>query len=57
MYCSDREILNNLVYRRNLTYKTKQGYKNALDCYTSYNGMLFIELLKEAENDEEKGIR
>ncbi len=53
----DKKILENLSKTRNLAFKTKQSYKNALNLYVFYHNKSFVELLKEAEDEEENSIR
>ena len=57
MYSEDEEILNEFIKVRNLNNRTVYGYKNAIKLYTTFNDMSLVQLLKEAEDDEEKGIR
>ena len=57
MYSEDEEILNEFIKVRNLNNRTVYGYKNAIKLYTAFNDMSLVQLLKEAEDDEEKGIR
>lgn len=53
----DKEIINEFIKVRNLNKRTIYGYNNAIKLYTNFNKMSLSELLKEAENDEENGIR
>ena len=53
----DEKILVIVSQTRNLSFKTKQSYKNALNIYTKLENESFYNLLKEAENEEELGIR
>ena len=57
MYSIDQEILDEFIKVRNLNNRTVYGYKNAIKLYTNFNNMSLSELLKEAENDEENGVR
>ena len=57
MYSEDEEILNEFIKIRNLNRRTVYGYKNAIKLYTTFNDMSLVQLLKEAEDDEENGIR
>ena len=57
MYSEDEEILNEFIKVRNLNKRTVYGYKNVIKLYTTFNDMSLVQLLKEAEDDEEKGIR
>ena len=53
----DNQILENLSQTRNLAFKTKQSYKNAMKIYVLYQNKSFNDLLKEAEYEEEHSIR
>ncbi len=53
----DKEIMNEFIKIRNLNNRTVYGYNNAIKLYTNFNNMSLSELLKEAEEDEENGIR
>ena len=53
----DKEIMNEFIKIRNLNNRTVYGYNNAIKLYTNFNNMSLSELLKEAENDEENGVR
>ena len=53
----DEDILEDISNTRNLAFKTKQSYKNALNIYTMFQNESFHDLLKEAEYEEELGIR
>ena len=57
MNSEDKKIMNEFIKVRNLNTRTVYGYNNAIKLYTNFNKMSLSELLKEAENDEEKGIR
>ena len=57
MNSKDKEIINEFIKVRNLNKRTVYGYNNAIKLYTNFNNMSLSELLKEAENDEENGIR
>lgn len=57
MYSKDQEILNEFIKIRNLNSRTVYGYKNAIKLYTTFNNMSLVQLLKEAEDDEENGVR
>ena len=54
---NDKKILEILSKTRNLAFKTMQSYKNAMNLYVIYQNKSFDDLLKEAENEEEKSIR
>lgn len=53
----DISILINISKTRNFSSKTKQSYRTALNIYIEFQNMPFHDLLKEAENEEELGIR
>ena len=53
----DENILEDISKTRNLALKTEQSYKNALTIYTMFQNKSFNDLLKEAEYEEELGIR
>lgn len=57
MNSKDKEIINEFIKVRNLNKRTIYGYNNAIKLYTNFNNMSLSELLKEAENDEENGVR
>lgn len=57
MNSKDKEIMNGFIKVRNLNKRTVYGYNNVIKLYTNFNNMSLSELLKEAEKDEEKGIR
>ncbi len=57
MNYKDNEIINEFTKLRNLNKRTIYGYRNAIRLYTNFNEMSLSELLKEAEMDEENGIR
>lgn len=57
MNSKDKEIINEFIKVRNLNKRTVYGYNNAIKLYTNFNNMSLSELLKEAENDEENGVR
>ena len=57
MNSKDKEIINEFIKVRNLNKRTVYGYKNAIKLYTDFNNMSLSELLKEAEEDEENGVR
>lgn len=57
MYKNDYNLLNELSKSRNLASKTKQGYLNAMNCYIMYNNKSFSDLLLEADQEENEGIR
>ncbi|MBR6993916.1 MAG: site-specific integrase [Methanobrevibacter sp.] len=53
----DEKILIEISKTRNLAFKTTQSYKNALNAYIASQNKSFHELLKEADIEEEKGVR
>ena len=53
----DKKIVEDISKIRNLASKTEQSYKNALNIYTQFQNKSFHDLLKEAEHEEELGIR
>ena len=53
----DKKILKEISLARNFAFKTKQSYKNAMIVYTKFQNKSFHDLLDEAENEEEMGIR
>lgn len=54
----DEKILKSVEETRNWAFKTKQSYINALNVYVKFNnGKSFYALLKEADKEEELGIR
>ncbi len=53
----DEEILENLHNIRNHSRTRRDTYKQAVKNYVKFNGMSLQELLTEAENEEEQGIR
>ena len=57
MNMNDETILENFVKSRNLKPRTKKGYKYSLKQYTDFHQMTLEELLQEAEDEEEQGIR
>lgn len=57
MYECDYKILEELSKSRNLAPKTKQGYLNAMNCYSMFNNNSFKNLLSEADQEEENNVR
>ena len=53
----DEDILNEFVKTRNLTLRTKHGYKDSLRIYLLVQEISFEELLEEAESEEEDSVR
>jgi len=57
MYNEDKTILQELQASKNLRKTTLQTYQSALQQYTDYCQMSMTQLLKEADTEEEAGIR
>ena len=57
MYENDEKLLEDFIKTRNLSLRTKHGYKDSLNKYTSFQKDSFINLLKEADQEEENSIR
>lgn len=57
MNMNDEELLEEFAVARNLKDTTKIAYKTYLTEYSEYNQKTIQELLTEAENEEEQGIR
>lgn len=53
----DKELINEFVKIRNLSKRTKHGYKDALKKYVDFQDDSFVNLLKEADQEEERGVR
>ena len=53
----DMNLLNELTATRNLSSKTKQSYEDALKCYVDFNNKFLVDLLGEAEQEEDNGVR
>ncbi len=54
---TNEEILNELHLIKNHKQNTKSRYNVSVNIYCEYNNMDLYELIQEAENEEEKGIR
>ena len=54
---TDDELIDDFVRTRNLKQSSKQIYTSTINLYTKFNNASLIELLKEAEQEEETGIR
>ena len=52
-----QHYLNKIQKERNLTHSTIKIFKSALTQYEQINNMTLQELLEEAEQEEEQGIR
>ncbi|MBR3140122.1 MAG: site-specific integrase [Methanobrevibacter sp.] len=57
MYMNDEEILDDFVKSRNLKPISKKAYKASIKLYTEYHQMTLQDLIKEAEIEEDTGIR
>lgn len=57
MNSEDKEIMNEFIKVRNLNKRTVYGYNNAIKLYTNFNKRSLSELLREAEKEEENGVR
>lgn len=57
MYKCDEKLLDEFVKTRNLSPRTKHGYKDALNKYTAFLKHSFEYLLDEADQEEESRIR
>jgi len=53
----DNELLNEIHMVKNHSKRTKEVYRRAVGKYTEYFSMSMAELLEEAEDEEEQGIR
>ena len=54
---NDEEILDDFVKSRNLKPISKKAYKASIKLYTEYHQMTLQDLIKEAEIEEDTGIR
>ena len=54
---NDTQLINYFAKTRNLQKNTKKSYTIYIKQYTQYHNQSMIELLKEAEKEEEQGIR
>ena len=54
---TDKELIEYFTKTRNIQKETQRSYEIYIKEYTTYFNMNMIELLAEAENEEEKGIR
>lgn len=57
MYMEDNELLEQLKEERNLSPNSVKAYKNSMNLYTRLNEKSLIELIEEADEEEEQGIR
>lgn len=53
IYMNDEEYFNEVANSKEWSYRSRSGYKIAMEQYTEYCGLSFIELLDEAYTDEE----
>ena len=53
----DKKILEEIHTIKNHSHNTKNVYRTAVNTYTTFQEMTLTELLEEAEEEEEKGIR
>ena len=54
---NDNELLEDFTTTRNLKQITKETYHYSIQLYTQFNNKNFPSLLKEAESEEDEGIR
>lgn len=57
MSMNDQELIEEFAKARNIKARTLLGYKHVFNTYKEYTGKQLTELLKEAEKEEEQGIR
>ena len=57
MYNEDQQILQEIQITKNLRDTTIATYRQALKTYTKYNKESMANLIREAEEEEEKGVR
>ena len=57
MYKEDKELLTRIAKAKNLTQNTINNYQSAINKYTTHCGKSMVQLLDEAEQEEEDGIR
>lgn len=57
MSMNDLELIEEFAKTRNITARTLYGYRHVFKTYKEYTGKQLTELLKEAEKEEEEGIR
>ena len=57
MIIEDKKILQEISTTKNLTLSSIKNYECAMRQYTTYNQMSMYELLREAEEEEEDGVR
>ncbi len=54
---TDKELLEDFARTRNIKNTTKRIYQASIELYAKYNEKTMVELIQEAETEEEKGIR
>ena len=54
---TDNEYLNEYIQTRGLSHKTYNTLKSVLNHYTNYQELTLQELIQEADQEEEQGIR
>ena len=54
---TDEEILEEIAKTRKYSKNTLQGYRTTVNSYTSFNKLSLYELITEAEEEEESGVR
>jgi len=54
---NDSDLLKDFVITRNLKPITKKTYNTSIQLYTGFNKLSFVSLIKEAEEEENQGIR
>lgn len=57
MHKEDIPILDEICLTRNLSKSTRKNYEQSIRSYTESQGLTLKELLIEAEEEEEKGVR
>lgn len=57
MIIEDKKILQEIRQSKNLTLSSIKNYECAMRQYTTYNQMSMYELIREAEKEEETGVR
>lgn len=54
---NDKELLTDFAKSRNLKQTTINVYKSYIKTYTQYQQKSLVDLIQEAEKEEEQGIR
>ena len=54
---NDKELLTDFSKTRNLKQSTTQSYITYIQNYTQYQGMSMVDLINEAEEEENNGVR